>query len=137
MGAHEVEQAADLLGGVRDVQRDESEVAFGAEGDDFRGRGADGFDVLDGGAEEFIAVPDAAEDGGEVVALAGGLELLDFLGEVRGDLFEVGGGGGRAGFRGGAIGEFLEEDELRSKLGAPSYWAKRSSPRSLGASSRA
>ena len=116
VGAHEVEEAADLLGGVRDVQRDEGEVAFGAEGDDLGGRRADGLDVLDGGAEELVAVPDAAEDGGQVVALTGGLELLDLLGEIGGDLVEVGGGGGGAGLGSGAGGEFFEEDELTFEI---------------------
>ena len=116
VGAHEVQQAADLLGGVRDVEGDEGEVAFGAERDDLRGRRADGLDVLDGGAEELIAVPDAAEDGGEVVALAGGLELLDLLEEVGGDLVEVGGVGGRAGLGGGGAGELFEEQQLTLEI---------------------
>ena len=112
VGAHEVQQAADLLGGVRDVEGDEREVALGAEGDDLGGGRADGLDVLDGGAEELVAVPDAAEDGGQVVALAGGLELLDLLEEVGGDLVEIGGGGGRAGLGGGGAGEFFEQHQL-------------------------
>jgi hypothetical protein len=57
---HERKQGVDFLAGVSDFQRNEGEVAFGAEGDGLRGGRAEGLDVLDGGAEECVLLLDAA-----------------------------------------------------------------------------
>ncbi len=115
--ADEVEEAADLLGRVRDAQGHLRKVVFVAEGDDVRGRRAEGFDGFHRGAEELVAVPDGAEHLREVGRAARTGQAGDGLREVARHLGEVGFGGGGAGLGGRALGEFFEEGQLALEIG--------------------
>jgi hypothetical protein len=85
VNAYELKHGADLLAGVRNVQRNENEVAFGAEDDDLRGGRAEGLDVLDGGAEELLVpVPDTTENGRQVIQLAEQFLMRELLRKRRG-----------------------------------------------------